>query len=568
MNSVSHFFQNIRHAFLRKRLSHHHWWAIIVAFIALNSVFGFVYVMWWIGNRALPELLQEWNYIQLAEQQNIWGKIGMIKLWALEQWRWYILSTPNTKIDESILPIKKAFFLESKWDLIGAEQLLSLESHDQPTIRALYLVLRAYFYCIQNKFEECAVLAQDSVLLDPLAPIWLQLQWVALVNQRKFTEANDAFTRAEKLGGKCTSSWCLYHRWLVSFYTTQYDSAQSDLLLITGDQQYWNNALLFLWRTYYNQQQWSWATDFFNQVVTNKSWSDWNAELWLARVDNAQWNTEQALQRTTKTFASWGYGIELLTDMIQYAHFVWNQSQVDFLLQEMQAKVWNSLFAHLIVTRTLMIIGYLDRAEQYLQQWLELIQQWEEDSQTELLRADLEKEWFRLILFQFYKALQNNEPTETMLTKLQQWYAKETQQIAFVQLLQQMIQQKSVAVWTWIQTIASLQSDDERHYVLIWRDLLNDQPIQALERLVRELPWWEDTPRHIWIKRAITKRLWQDVLSRSYQQQLQEIGAVDEYDTENDQRLWKKAFAAFDPWLLWMYPYLSPDRFWKEEWQF
>lgn len=568
MHSLRHLFQSIRHSVFWKRLSHHHWWVILTVFVLLNCIIGYLYFIQWISKVSLPEIRQEWNYALLAQQQNAWWTVGLVKLWAIEQWGWRLLTTPNTQLNESILPIKKAFFLESKWDSVGAEQLLSLETHEDAATRALYLALRAYFYCTQNKYEECSVLAEDSVILDPLAPIWLQIQWVAFVNQRKFVQAKDAFERAQKIGGLCTSSICLYHRWLTSFYTTAYESAQSDLSIITWDQMYWNNALLFLWRIAYNKQQWTWAVDYFTQVITNKSWSDWNAELWLARVDNAQWKTQQAFDRTNKTYTSWWYGIELLTDMVQYAHLLWNQSQVDILLQEIQSKVWTSLFAHLIVTRALISLWYFDLAWQYLQMWLTLTQQWEDDDQKQQFREDFEKEWLKLWMFQLYNALQKSKPTEEMIMQLQQKYENGKEQIAFFLLLQQMIQRNSIAVWTWIETIPVLQQNDERTYVLIWWDLLNDQPIQALERLVREFPWWENTPRHLWIKRAITKRLWQQELSRWYEEKLRLLNSIDENDERNDQFLRKKAFTAFDPWLLRMYPYLSPDRLWQEEWTF
>ncbi len=566
MHTLNHFVHKIRHSEAWKRFSDHHWWYIVFVIVIINFVFGYFYLETRNGEQFIKALRQQWDYATIAKDNNVWWAVGLLKLWDIEQWRLRLLAEPNTNIDDSILPLKKAFFLESKWDFIGAEQLLSLETSIDPSIRALYLALRAYYFCLQKKHLECEVLADDSVNLDPLAPFWLQMQWIAKVIKRDFISAQESFWRAEKLGGLCVTNQCLYHRGLMHFYSAQYSGAVIDLWLLTGDELLWNDALLFLWRTQYNLQQRTWATELFTQVLVNKLWSDQNAELWLARVENAQWNTQNALDKATKTYEKWWYNIELLTDMLQYAHKVWNTEKEDQLINDIQWAVWNSVYAHFVVVRTLMLLWYLDLAEQYRKRGVWYTEQVEDEEQREIYGRDFENEWFQLWVFQFFYALQNNQPTQQIINSLQ-LYQNKNQHIAFLQLLQAIVQRNSVDVWTGIQTIPELVQPNERYYVLIWRDLLNEKPIEALERLIRELPWLENTPKHLWVKRAVTKRLWQTKLAQWYIDQLIADNVFLPTDVwQNQERLlWKQAFLSFHPWLSRMYPYLSPDRLWEEE---
>ena len=78
-------------------------------------------------------------------------------------------------LPQRALPIKKALFLVQKKEYVGADQVLSAESSQDPTIRAVYLALRAYLFCLQQKTQECAILATDANTLDPLSPFALQM---------------------------------------------------------------------------------------------------------------------------------------------------------------------------------------------------------------------------------------------------------------------------------------------------------------------------------------------------------------------------------------------------------
>jgi hypothetical protein len=529
-------------------------------------VIGYFYFESKNTQQSLQKLWQEWSYETIVKQKNAWWSVGLLKLWDIEQWRIRILAEPNTNIDESILPIKKAFFLESKWDLIGAEQLLSLETSNDAAIRALYLALRSYYYCLQKKHLECEILADDSVNLDPLSPFWLQMQWIAKVIIRDYSNARESFWRAKKLGGLCTYPLCLYNRWLMYFYTAQYSWAVLDLWLLTGDDLLWNDALLFLWRTAYNKQDWTWATMLFSTLLEKKWWNDWISELWLARTQNAQWNTDKALKIVKNSYATGWYGIELLTDMMQYADTLWNKELLDQLIIDSEGAVWLSPLSHLILVRALRSLNYLDLAEQYQKIWLEYALLLEDEQQRDQYKEDFLREWYQLWVHRFFEALQNNQPTEQIIIALQS-QDDEPQQTLFLQGLEEMVKSNKPILSTGLQTIPTLLQENERIYVLIWRDLLNDKSVEALERLIIELPWLENTPKHLWVKRAVTKRLGQNKLAQWYIDQLiaDKVFLPKDIWQNQERLLWKQAFLSFHPRLSRMYPYLSSDRFWEEE---
>ena len=78
-----------------------------------------------------------------------------------------------------MIPIQKAFFLLDKGDLVGAEQVLATVTNDDLSVRASYLALRAYLFCVQKKNIECLTLSTDANTLDPLSPLALKMLAIA-----------------------------------------------------------------------------------------------------------------------------------------------------------------------------------------------------------------------------------------------------------------------------------------------------------------------------------------------------------------------------------------------------
>ena len=54
-------------------------------------------------------------------------------------------------------------------------------------------------YCKQQKWPECQLLAEESNVLDPLAPLSLLLQGISNSAQKEFVVASEFFERSERL---------------------------------------------------------------------------------------------------------------------------------------------------------------------------------------------------------------------------------------------------------------------------------------------------------------------------------------------------------------------------------
>lgn len=128
--------------------------------------------------------------------------------------------------------IAKAGHMLNKKDYDSAHQILSTTQAKDTRIVSLILALRAQLYCNQRMRTECAILARDSVILDPFAPLGYMLKGIAYRNQREYEDAKLAFDQYISLSGELSPEF-LFNRGITYYYTRDRELSKLDLEQIT-----------------------------------------------------------------------------------------------------------------------------------------------------------------------------------------------------------------------------------------------------------------------------------------------------------------------------------------------
>lgn len=480
-------------------------------------------------------------------------------------------------------------FLRSKNDLIWAQQILEQTTHEDPVIRSLFLWIRAYLYCAQKKWIECELLAQDSVLLDPLSALGLQVQGIAKSAQREFAPAHDFFGRATKLDGACEDVLCMYHRGVVRFYRAEYTWAIEDLLSVIDDTDYGYDARIFVGRSFMNQKNTQEAKDWFISGREKKWGVDWASDLWLARVALAEDEYEQAKGIYTTTYMSGVYGLELITDFLALTYFQRNQEGMQELATDIDKLVGTSPWNFLMVSRTFREIGQLDKAQAYLEKWRTFFSSLQDIRQYQTYTIEYKKEEERLLTQYAYYFLTNGqvmlfsgenyfswltlmsggESREQIFEQIDGMSGYDENQLAFLRWLDALILSWVDVTWSGFQLLPEVTADDIP-LIRSWFVLLRGDAKRALQILTEpEMQRYDpNDTRLLRLKRAVTTRLQQDELAARYLYQLKEHGALTwVQNILSQQALRKESFRAFTPWMQWMLPYFPVDHWWISSWK-
>jgi tetratricopeptide (TPR) repeat protein len=511
------------------------------------------------------ELRDKGEYSSLAGatgEQSLRSAAALLKLGDLDAARVAFLqnsptSSPPSRQDN----LRKAIFLRSKDDIVGAEQLLANTMDEDPSRSSLFLWVRAYFFCLQNQRVECEILAEDSIKLDPLSPLGLQIAGSAKSAQRDFVWANELFVRAEKLNGRCADIVCRRFRGMHHFYRGQYTGALADLTPLADDELHGYEIRTFLWRTYLTLGNFSEAVTWFERARDLRGWTDWMSELWLARVASAQNDTEKTRQIYTAVYESGEYGVELLTDFLTFSHYTKDVAREQELIVRLDSLVGRSAREYLIAAMTLRYIGLLDTAWVYIEKWVELAEQIPESAQREKYLQDFKQEEHHLLVSKVYQAILSGQSTQEFLEELD-LLAVDERQIAFLRGLISLVVDGSAVTENGFQLLPEILPID-LVFIRFWYVIFRGDTVRALEILTEMSIYDKEDTKILRLKRAVTKRLNQPQLADRYLFQLREQGEI-VADNGADHLLRKQSFSSFKPWIDRMSPYFAVNSWWLE----
>jgi len=546
---------------------HHiqHWWIIIFGIILVNGLLFF-------GVRYLsrPQLSdgekmrQESNYKEII--WSTWATSlrtapAYVKLWDIQSAReaFFIWSYEGVPARRDM--IRKSFLLWSKDDIVWAQEVLENTTHPDPIIRSLFLVLRAHYYCLQRKRDECEILAQDSVTLDPLSSFGLQLQWAVDHAKRKFTSAEKFFDRAQKWDGFCVDTMCLYARGTTHFYNAQYSWAITDLSSLIDDKSYGFDTKLFLWRTYYNQKIFDKATEWFQASRESAWWVPRTSDLWLARVATEQWDIEKSLRIYHDAYLSGDYGVELVTDYLFLAYFTDDVELVKTLTLQLERMIGDSPWNYLLVVRVLKDTNQLDLARGFLEKWRLFIDTIEDVGEQERYTTDFLREEHNITVKEIYQTLNTWQSIDELLLVLDT-LSVDASQNAFLRWLQSVINEWVDTTGSWFYLIPQIASHDIP-FIRFWYVLFRRDTKRALQIVTEMNMYAKNNIQLLRMKWAVTQRLGEEQLAARYLYQLKEAWVFTESNTTFTLReLRKEAFRAFSPRMKWMSPNLSLDFWW------
>lgn len=498
------------------------------------------------------------EYAQLSEKSTARWLLGKLKLGRVDEVMNLLQSNEYPNLPERATPIQKAFFLVDKKEYIGAEQLLSNATHEDPSIRALYLSLRAYLFCAQKKALECDILATDANKMDPLSPFALQVFALGKSAQKQRAVAEDAFLRAENLSAVCTDPVCRRYRGVMRFSRgNNYTGAQEDLLTLLDTEPWSNDAHLYLARTYYNQKNRPEAKKRLETLRDNKWGQDWVAQMWLARMLREQEDRSGARAQYLGIYQTKKYGLEVVTDMMSLAFIEGDNNLIQQLMPKAREMVGNSARGHVNLVRTLRSIGELDLAEQYIDAGEQLAKELETPEQQEEYTNNFHKEREQLAVARWYEALRLSQDTTPFIDTLRT-LSGDDQQITFLLELQELL------FGQWTQPEYQVIPADEHSLVKARYYLFVDETTQALKQIVAL--WTGESllgEKLLWTKRAIATRLQQTDLIEQYLTELDAWWWVpQDFATYSQKNTWNYVLGRFRPWMPWMSPFVSPERLW------
>lgn len=202
----------------------------------------------------LVTLFKWWNYKDLLnknEQEiNVGDRFRILSLLKL----WYIdlavdemeKRPPN---DEILIWLYRLTTLYNNEDRDTLLKVSEWVTHNDPTIRSVYLWLRAFAYMNLDMRQEAFILSQDSINLDPLSPQGTVLQWLSYFREWNRQLSDDFLKRSEDLWYNMTDE-LLFKRWINAYRLNNNDVSIKYLSDLVDNDKYWSRANYFLGLSY------------------------------------------------------------------------------------------------------------------------------------------------------------------------------------------------------------------------------------------------------------------------------------------------------------------------------
>lgn len=351
--------------------------------IAVNILLIFAVSQWWftfsessITNRI--GILWKWaRYDTIAtiksddSKEQMWIKLAKIKQWDIEQYK--LLSWEEIAFRPSWWSnIVKSSILMNNKDYVWAQKILDATRVTDQWLVSLVLALRWRQMCQQRLRDDCQILAENAISVDPVAPLWhYVVSWPMRVN-KDYKWARDILTRASQLSW-VENSWLYHNRWLIYFYTRDRELSAEDLQKVQSNLDVWFEAKIFLWRNALEKKNYEWALKRFTQARAEKG--TWNVlpYLRLGRLAVAQENRWIAKILYNQWFELFPNNMEMITDYLTFAHKKSDKlTRVD-MLSAMSFAVWSNPYNHEVAGRKLREIWEFELAKQYINRWLEYV---------------------------------------------------------------------------------------------------------------------------------------------------------------------------------------------------
>ncbi len=356
---------------------------ILIRFLAVQALIGLVLTFVWqvskevSGNDTIASLWSKGSYQEIintpstSTQDTMWQQAAILKLGYMHVWTGMQATSPGAYPTRRTT-ILKAGYLKGKGTPEEAERLLSTLKAKDPGVIGLILALRASLYCDQKKWLECAILAQDSITYDPLAPLGRAYNGIALRQQRIYAPAKKAFETYTSLSGYISQE-IMFYRGVVYYYTRNRDLSTGDLSKLINHPVYGFDAKVFLGRNYYDLKDLGAAKNWFLKAKEEKGTGSVTPYLRLARTFLVKKDYATAMSRFQQGYELFPNAMELLTDMLKVAHLQNNTALIKQLENSINYALGTSPGNHEIAWRIHRELKQYDVAENYIRKGIVLL---------------------------------------------------------------------------------------------------------------------------------------------------------------------------------------------------
>ena len=523
------------------------------------------------------ELRQRWDYFALANMEESKSidpfvrLVATLKLWDIDHAYGDAYELPIASAPDWWQMVYKALTLRSKWDRDSAQAILRGVQADDPILTSLFLELRAQLYCEQQRFEECTLLANDSVKLDPLAAYGIGLQAWAARGQWAYAQAHELRKKAEQFDIVATN-WVQFNRGLTAFYVRDFQAASGDLSVLTvvqtgeKDTQITYDAMLFMGRIALHLEQYEQANTWF-LVAKNYKLSQKKSvrvpDLWTARVHMTQGDYTWASAIYASLYAQFPTVVEIITDALVPAYTLGDQAQVIKLKQQLDLVIGTGIESHLLAAQKMLRLGDIDTATSYMTKADFLLESYPTWDIREQLHQRVRMAWYDVFATSLVQNLQQSGSLAWPLGRLTA-LAPDSQKTYFFEWLVALLLDKPADAQLYFSRIPGLSTAKDQAYVHVRYLLLTKQPKAALELLTQVVGVTDTDPKTLWMKRALAAYIWDETLATSYVDALR-AGGVQLLPESTNKQLWQTAMVSFRPWIDRLLMYANHEYLWLHE---
>ena len=260
--------------------------------------------------------------------------------------------------------VKASFLLQRDQTQAALDTLRQTPTTPHNTL-SLSLALRSHIYCLQKDFEACYTLSQEAKKLDPSSALAHMVSWYASRTLKLYKEGQNDFATVDALSGTVTGIYKM-QRWVTAFYARDLDKARDDLESFVDDPVYNFDALVFLWRTAYDQQDYDTAIKRFEEALMVKEYKNRIPYMRLGRIAMRKDDLAEAEKQYNYSSLLVKNNTELLTDQLYLYYKLWNTDKIQELTKTIQSSIPGSSSTYEVFGRRSRNIGQLDISEQYL----------------------------------------------------------------------------------------------------------------------------------------------------------------------------------------------------------
>lgn len=532
------------------------WIAVILLLVFVNTGIRFVFKSGFVNSNelTLDDERKQSKYVEMTQKTSLrwWDKslqiAAYIKIGDIEKAFKEIQIVELAGQPFWLEDIARALLLREKWDVLGAEKLLSHTTSQDPLLRSLFLSIRAHFLCEQWKRNDCAVLAKDAEMLDSFAAYPLLLQARVERVYRDYQQANILLGRAEK-AWIADNERIQFNRGMIAYYMRDREIVKSNLQALVMHDEYWYDAKIFLGRDHFEHNEYDVAEIYFLEAKKEKWNTTWVHDLRLWRVYMAKKEYTKALAAYKVWYDNFPTAIELTTDMLIPAKKLWNQSLFDSLVISMRQSVRKSVWSYEIAARRLRETKEYALAAEFINDWSQYAS-WADEMQA------LRMQQFNVYMSKFFDLISENTSDIETIDEL--FMAMDAMNIApeqlyFVRWLASLLRGDSLPALESFALVPSIKSPQEQLFIYFRYKVLAGKYADAENALQIASSMYGDTitaKKVMRMKRVFAAKTWDKTSAEKYQKELSIAWYIrQEVQKENmtEQELYNESMVLFRP---------------------